>query len=69
MCGSVVVVKIYYATKDCGGQYLGVRVSDRKKSGVAPTTFFPITFCSMLVLVIFTSYNTATDTRRQENSQ
>jgi len=29
--------------------YLGVRVSDRKKSGVAPTTFFPITFCSMLV--------------------
>ena len=26
-----------------------MRVSDRKKSGVAPTTFFPITFCSRLV--------------------
>ena len=30
--------------------YLGARVSDRKKSGVVPTSFFPITFCSMLVL-------------------
>jgi len=31
-------------------KYKGVRISDRKKSGVAPTTFFPITFCSMLVV-------------------
>jgi len=41
--------------------YLGVRVSDRKR-GVAPTTFFPITFCSRLV-----HYRTRTGSKRKEN--
>jgi len=44
----------YRGTLKCGQanilgherMYLGVRVSDRKKSGGCNTTFFPITFCS-----------------------